>query len=116
MKKVNLLKKVLLTLVAVFSDGLQVEQAAEQAEIGEFSTGYDPAPALLGSSEAQDILVNTITSLKMVFTLARQLIPRAESRTLQWYLPRAVGRKVCVLTIELGLQYWRHKQRQFEPL
>lgn len=65
MKKVNF-KKVLLTLVAVFSLMVfGVEQAEAQA-INEFSTGlYDPAPGtFLGSSEAQDILVNTITSLK----------------------------------------------------
>ncbi len=65
MKKVNF-KKVLLTLVAVFSLMVfGVEQAEAQA-INEFSTGlYDPAPGtFLGSDAAQDVLVNAINDLK----------------------------------------------------
>jgi len=65
MKKVNF-KKVLLALVTVFSLMVfGVEQAEAQA-INEFSSGlYDPAPGtFLGSDEAQDVLVNTINSLK----------------------------------------------------
>ena len=65
MKKVNF-KKVLMALVAVFALMVfGVEQAEAQA-INEFSTGlYDPAPGtFLGSAEAQDVLVNTITDLK----------------------------------------------------
>ena len=67
MKKVNF-KKVLMALVAVFALMVfGVEQAEAQA-INEFSSGlYDPAPGtFMGSDEAQDLLIATITDLKTV--------------------------------------------------